>query len=554
MEWRRSRSQPRRAARLLALVALCAAALLAGGARAWPAPPGAAVPQLLDSTVGYLQRTQNMDGGFSGSEGGASDPDVSSWVTFALAADSVNPLDQAKPGGVDAFTYLVHNTTYTYTTDYERSLLVVLATGSTPHDFGGTDLVETILSRQLPDGGIPQTASGRQGWVNSTAWGVLALVAVHEPATDAAVQAAASWLTKHQNGNGSWASSTIDAPQDVDMTGAVLQALADTGHGDDPTVAGALSFLHGMQNADGGFPEATAGGISNVASTAWAVQGLWALGLDPRGDDWRKPGGDPLTYMASLQQPNGMICWMAGNCQLNPLWMTAQVAPAFAGRFYPIYPAVPRADPAAPPAPTATPPADSAPPGASPLPGQGGTAPAAGGGVSAGGGGNGAPLFSRPQPQSKGHTPGGARKTTPQRKRAAARRTPTPTAHQATPTPTPALQLASTPTPTPTATPTRTPAATAKRKRTANGTAIGAVGTGTGAGPNVTGVVIGGPRGYKLTATRTTGAAPGLRGAEAGSAHSATLALVIAALIALAAAAGAAIERRRPLPGLPDAG
>ena len=47
---------------------------------------------------------------------------------------------------------------------------------------------------------------------------------------------------------------------------------------------------------------------SNVGSTAWVVQGIWAAGGNP--ETWITAGGtEPLGYMASLQQPDGHIRW-----------------------------------------------------------------------------------------------------------------------------------------------------------------------------------------------------------------------------------------------------
>ncbi|HEX7293672.1 MAG TPA: hypothetical protein VF259_03930, partial [Solirubrobacterales bacterium] len=97
----------------------------------------------------------------------------------------------------------------------------------------------------------------------------------------------------------------------------------------------------------------------------------------------------PLDYMESMQQPDGHIRWSRSS-DLNGIWMTAYVTPAFAGQVLPI----PEATFSA----ASVPPCDTEGDGAE-------TAT----GVIAGGGGKGAPLFSRPKPQSKGRTPGGAR-------------------------------------------------------------------------------------------------------------------------------------------------
>lgn len=536
---RRQRRVGARAA--LAVALCCAAAGVAGPAGA--AAPDAANQARLDATVRYLQDVQNMDGGFGGAAGKPSDADVSAWAAFALAAAGINPRDQARPGGTDVYTYLIRSTKFTQTTDYDRVLLDALAAGAPVHDFGGVDLVAAILARRLPDGSFPQSTTGKIGWVNSTIWSLLPLSAIHTPATDAAVQQAATWVIANQNKNGSWSSSALGSAQDVDMTGAALQALSVAGRGADPAVAKALEFLHTMQNPDAGFPEVNAGTRSNVASTGWVVQGLWSLGIDPRSPEWTKAGGNPLDYMASLQQPSGLICWRVGDCVTNPLWMTAQVAPAFAGVWYPLA-EVPRADPSAP-QPAGGNPAQGP---SSPLPGAGGAGSTGGGKVIAGGGGNGSPLFARPKPQSKGKTAGGVRRVTAEKPRraAAGRRTPPrePAArHDGTPA---SRRLA-----------TRRAARRAASRRSGTGTVdagglgAGADGSGRGGGgsgaPAVSGVVIGGPGAKAAGEEGLAGlAAPGLRSAQAGGGDDPAAALVLAGALALALATGVGLERRRP--------
>jgi hypothetical protein len=81
-----------------------------------------------------------------------------------------------------------------------------------------------------------------------------------------------------------------------------------------------------------------------------------------------------------MQQADGSIRWKLSQ-DLNPIWMTAYAAPALAGHPLPV-PAVPRA--------TET--------------------ERRNGEAGAGGGGRGAPLFSRPKPQSGGRATGGVRR------------------------------------------------------------------------------------------------------------------------------------------------
>ena len=160
----------------------------------------------------FLQSAQNPDGGFGGNLGGESNQDFSAWVTFALAADSINPQDQATEHGVDAYTYLIAHAAQALhqelckpaicTTSLERELLVADAAGASPHDYGGIDLVSELLARELPDGSFPFVPGGR-GEINDTIYAILSLSLVAQPAAQSAVKHAIEWLISQQNPDGS---------------------------------------------------------------------------------------------------------------------------------------------------------------------------------------------------------------------------------------------------------------------------------------------------------------------------------------------------------------
>jgi hypothetical protein len=407
------------------LLVMCAV-FLGGASGSALATPGARGRPRLDSTVRYLQDVQNIDGGFGGEPGAASDPDFSAWVALALAADGINPQNQARPEGASAYAYLVgHADALTEsggecshsscTTELERVLLVVDAAGTSPHDFGGVDLLDEILGRQLPDGSFPHEVGAKTAGVNDTIFAILALSLVSEPAVQAAVQRAATWLESEQNTDGSWpaicpktaiTTCAENGPQrgEVDMTGAAIQALNAAGRHETLAQRKAFEYLHKAQDLNGGFPEYPGETEPNVASSAWAVQAIWSAGQNP--ESWLEGAGhEPLSYMESMQQEDGSIRYRARET-MNDVWMTAYVAPAFAGRPLPI-PAVPLAVPTtpAPPNQGSTTPLSQG----TAEPGQGGESSQPGSGVIAGGGGDGAALFSRPKPQSKGETPGGVR-------------------------------------------------------------------------------------------------------------------------------------------------
>jgi hypothetical protein len=379
----------RRLASILALGAL----LLAARAVAAPSPAGQAA---LDRTVRYLQEAQQPSGGFAAS--GEPSQITSAWTALALAAAGINPQDQLRPGGIDAFSYLVSHfrqgveesecAPIACTTTLERELMVVNASGADPHDFGGADLVSELLARVRSDGSFPHVPGGQPG-VNDTIFAIFALAPLQEPAAQAAIGPAADWIAAAQLGNGGWSWAGGGTRDEVDMTGAAVQALIAAGRPEGEATQQGLSYLRTAQGPDGGFPEFPGNAESNVASTAWVVQAIWAAGQNP--ETWRAASGEePLGYMESLQEPDGHIRWKRSQ-DLNGIWMTAYTTPALSGHPWPI-PTVPRAGN----------------PVERPLPGQG-EGSQSGQGVIAGGGGEGAPLFSRPKPQSRGRTPGGAR-------------------------------------------------------------------------------------------------------------------------------------------------
>jgi prenyltransferase beta subunit len=530
---------------LMAILALCASLVIGAADRALAAPNNSINKGRLESTVRFLQNAQNPDGGFGEEGDGEFNQDFSAWVTFALAADSINPQDQATEHGVDAYTYLTTHVARALheelckpsicTTSLERELLVADAAGTSPHDYGGIDLVSELLARKLPDGSFPFVPGGK-GEINDTIYAILSLSLVAEPDAQSAVEHATEWLVTQQNPDGSWSpqSSKTEAGE-VDMTGAALQALNAPGQ---PTPGEsqqkALQYLHEVQEPDGGFPERSDEDESNVASTAWAVQGLWAAGENP--EDWVKSSGrEPLDYMESLQQPDGHIRYRARE-ERNGLWMTAFAAPAFAGQPLPI-PAVPRSVKGTPTPPS--PETQTTSPG-SVEHGQGGESSQPGGGVISGGGGAGASLFSRPQPQSRGKNPGGARQLRSTRANAAhkattkQRRNPGSRRQMTDPTDATLVRAWSSD--------HRTGAGSVSKE---GGVAVSPIGARQRRGQEIEGVLIGAQGSTDAHSALEPGA-PGLHGARAGGNQTPWLAIGIAGALLLCVLLGAQIELRRP--------
>lgn len=459
-------------------------------------PASAAAPDRrnqarLDSTIRFLQEIQNPDGGFGGKAGAPSDPLFSAWVAIALAAGGVNPRDQKRPRGVDVYGYVTrYAAALSKTTDFERAALVAVAAGTSPRRFGGVDLVGAILGRQLPNGAFAFEAGGSTGYVNATAFAILPLSTLREPAVDAALRRGADWLLTAQDPSGAWGYAPgVELSSDV--TAAVIQALHAARRTGTPQEQRAWAYLRGLQNADGGFGFNVSMRASNTASTSWIVQAMWAAGIDPRRFAPDRPS--PLDYLASQQRPDGSIAWKDGD-DLNSVWMTAYAAPAYGGHPLPV-PTVPRAVEAAPPRQAARGSATVTATAAERTTGHGGMATGRGI-VIAGGGGRGAPLFSRPQPQSQGHTTDGVRNV-------------------------------------------RDAGGRGGRRMDTNATRTGDAAS--DGDPQVTGVVLG-------DTTRTSAAAaPGLQGAQAGGrARGPAWALALTGALLLCTGLGVQLERRRP--------
>lgn len=538
---------------VLTIAALFAAVILAAGcpARAATARDSKFQPNL-EATVRYLQNSQKENGGFSelGSEPGS---DFTAWVALALAAAGINPRDQTTAkqhwvGGHSAYTYLAeHAHQASLTTDFERELLVVDAAGTSSHDFGGVDLVDEILGRQIATGGntgaFPHEAGSHTPGVNDTVFAILALSPVHEPAVEEALTRAVKWLEGQQKCDGSWNWSyearakpcNLQERQllpgeeggEVDMTGAALEALNVAKHPDPEGQERAFAYLREVENLDGGFPEFLAQGKekaeeSNVASTAWAVQAMWSAGINPENWIPRGATNEPLGYLASLQQEDGHIRYKAGE-ELNGMWMTAYVTPAFTGNPLPIpevpYDALPVLSPE------------------EPANGDGGVSTKSGGGVIVGGGGKGARLFSRPQSHSQGHTPGGVRLLGKKHAKESDTRKLNPGQARKAPTPTPAIH--------------NKPTLKVEKKHVRRGRRSSLrpghdKGDGAGARePVVKGILLGNASNASYEKPLEPGA-PGLRSAGAGSNETPWLAIGIAVAVLLSMLIGAQLERRRP--------
>jgi energy-coupling factor transport system substrate-specific component len=317
------------------LPAVAVVCCLAGGLTALSRPASAA-----GSPAGYLLAAQHRDGGYGSSPGAPSSTLYSGWAALGLAAAGHNPQD-VTAGGRSLLAY-IRAGAIGDVGSLERTILVARAAGLSARSFGGRNLVAKLQEDVRSDGSVSDQ-------VNLTSFAVLALRA----AGVAPGGRTLSWLAAQQDQDGGFNFATRGGASDVDDTGAALEALARSGSA--AARRRAVAYLRAQQNRDGGFP-ADAGGESNAQSTAWAVQGLLAAGVDP-GSLHRHGAISPPRYLRSLIAPDGHVRYSRTTDQ-TPVWVTAQAMMALARKPLPLAPVArahraPRARP--PTAATATP-------------------------------------------------------------------------------------------------------------------------------------------------------------------------------------------------------
>jgi energy-coupling factor transport system substrate-specific component len=269
----------------------------------------------------WLVSVQNSDGGWGTSPESDSSTSTTAWVMLGLEAAGRNPLDVSHKGHTPVDYLRARVNELGSPGDFARTILALEGAGVDPHSFGSHDLVSALAKRRRDNGSY-------EGWPGSTAFAIIAL----RTAGAGGIAQSISWLAKAQNGDGGWG-DLPNPPSTADGTAAAMQAIPDTSaakHG--------LGYLRKAQRPSGGF--ATGGnGAVNSQSTAWAVQGMLAVGTDPASA--KEGGNSPLDYLADRQGDDGHYRYSPSSDQ-TPVWVTGQVLAAVAGDAFPVAP-VPRA-------------------------------------------------------------------------------------------------------------------------------------------------------------------------------------------------------------------
>jgi energy-coupling factor transport system substrate-specific component len=268
----------------------------------------------------WLESVQNSDGGFGPASGDPSGASITGWVMLGLEAAGRNPLDVGRTGRTPVDFLRSSIGEVSSSGDLARTIVALEGAGVDPRSFAGRDLVDELLQRRAENGSF-------QGWPGTTSFSVIAL---RVAGADGGLDGTLSWLSGVQNGDGGWG-DVPGSPSNADVTGSVMQAMPET-----KAAQNGLSYLRKHQRSNGGF--ALGGGGVNAQSTAWAAQGMIAVGADPA--KIAAGGNSALDYLAAQQAGDGHYRYSASSDQ-TPVWVTGQVLVATAGDALPV-PAPPR--------------------------------------------------------------------------------------------------------------------------------------------------------------------------------------------------------------------
>jgi energy-coupling factor transport system substrate-specific component len=294
-----------------------------------PVRAHAATSTAIARALAYLQHAQNSDGGFGGAPGQHSSELYSAWAALGLAASGRDPLTFTRDGHSVLTALRDEAATLEGAGDDERTILALHGCGLPASDFPGTNLVVKLVHERSSDGSFGHL-------VNITAFAIFALRVAGSSADNTIVRDAGRWIAAQQDSDGGFGFAGRGGGEDVDDTAAALQAVIDaSGRRGGAVVAHAVAYLRRAQNPDGGFPQQP-GGESNAQSTAWAMQGLDAAGVNV-SDVKHGHSRSPLAYLESLMAPNGSVYYSRTSAQ-SPVWVTAEALTALAAKPFPVAP------------------------------------------------------------------------------------------------------------------------------------------------------------------------------------------------------------------------
>ena len=282
----------------------------------------ALIPQVatagVNEGIAYLKARQNTDGGFS-EPGESSEGRLTSWALLAGFSASQDPSGWS--AAVEAAVKYLYSSANELTglADIELYTLALSETGADTRNASGKNLVSLIKAHIGEDGEIGKS-------IDEHCWGVIALVSAGEKVPAKST----GWLVAKQREDGGWGDSDADL---VRCTALGIEALVSAGEADAEIMKKALKCLRDRMGADGGFVGASE--ASDGQLTATVVRAIYAAGDNPTSASWTFHGSNPVSFLNSLQAPDGYYRYSSG-VDSQPAMTTAMVLPALAGKHLPL--------------------------------------------------------------------------------------------------------------------------------------------------------------------------------------------------------------------------
>jgi len=245
----------------------------------------------INKAFNFLISQQNENGSFG-------EDIYTDWIALALTTDTLHQDQKNK-----LIKYLSENKlSGNNLTDYERHSMALMAFGLNPYNINNENYIEKII----------KSFDGTQfGDINQDNDDIFALIVLQNAGftqDEKIITDTISFIISKQKENGSWDES-------IDMTGAVIESLSVYKEKEEIKTAleKAREYLKQNQKEDGSW--------SNISSTAWAMQGILALG--------EKIEDKTLEYLALNQDIDGGI--KNENLQ-NKIWQTSYILASLSGK------------------------------------------------------------------------------------------------------------------------------------------------------------------------------------------------------------------------------
>ncbi len=323
--------------RLVAAAAALGACTLALAPTALANSSPAEITKAVDGGVGYLKARQQANGSFEveGFEAFGAE-----WALSSLAAAGVGPAGvKREPAATDARAYYRQLIGDAATwpggskppvQDYENATLAAYAAGIDPARVSPTqNLIAQILSYYRPS---DPGAYGSPEAFDATPFAVLALADAKttkdaQRVPQALLDGSVEVIRRNQHTDGGWGflvaegdTEALESPAEAEVTGATIAALCGAGVPvSDPSIQSALKFLKAEQAAEPGGSGAFESEFGvNTDTTAWAVEGMNACGINPQGGEFTTTGGKtPIDFLISQQLAEGAFQYEAGEGAAN---------------------------------------------------------------------------------------------------------------------------------------------------------------------------------------------------------------------------------------------